>query len=75
VTRFGFERCRKCGRLNIHLQRCECTPREASPPIDCDCTYTGNEQHIGARCQKRIDEVWSEVFRHHTHKASDEATP
>ena len=63
MSRFGFERCQKCGRLNIHGARCVCDPTK---PIDCDCTYTGNEQHIGPRCQQRINDTWSAVIRRHT---------
>lgn len=45
--RFGFAYCPRCCRLNIHGARCVCDPL---PERSCDCTYTGNTQHLGPRC-------------------------
>lgn len=49
-------RCGDCGRLIIRGQRCICADVEH---MDCDCTYSGNKQHIGPQCRQRIRDAWS----------------
>ena len=64
----SFGKCPACGRLNIYGAECVCVEK---PRRDCDCTYSGNTQHIGPNCKQRIRDVWSAVLNGTTTLSED----